>query len=124
MICTAVNTSATDVPIATARRCGGVPLTIRQINRPAVASATTMIAMRPMSLSWTASGTFDVIARPFSGHASRQPEIEPPAPRTGSSEMITAYRSAIPTADRMISFAKTPSRRPVGNVRISRRFVT
>ena len=51
---------------------------------------------------------------------SQHPEIEPPAPTCGStSTMIVAGTAAAKNATAMISLGIRPSKRPVGNVRIS-----
>src|SRR4051794_18372613 len=92
----------------------------RPTSRPAVTSAIAITAYPEIGKRGSAGGGRGGVAKAFSGHSPLQPEIEPPAFTCGSSSSITTDgTTARTTAATRISFEASPSRRPVGNVRIS-----
>src|SRR5215217_8110516 len=67
---TGVQTCALPIlPMASARRCGGVPLTNRQMSRPAVRLEAKITPNRNASSRSAASSGFDVTANSLLGHA-------------------------------------------------------
>ena len=64
---------------------GGVPLTKRQMSKPAVRLEAKMTPNRNASSMSAASSGFEVTASSLRGHASRHPEMDAPAPDCGES---------------------------------------
>ena len=113
------NSNAIGAPIANARRCGGVPVIIRQRAGRRRERYGDERARGRIGRDRVASDGCDAIARPLSGHSARQPEIEPSGPTCGSSRRRSGPGTGPRRARRADRFAARPSRRPVGNVRIS-----
>src|SRR5688572_13992842 len=111
--------------MASARRRGGVQLTIRQTISATAAIAIATINSARVSLSAAASPASAVISHPFSGQAGSHTEIVPTGAMVGESVRLTTYTAVTAiAAPATRTRSTTPSSLPVGNARMTASVMT